>query len=908
MEKPEQAAEQLFGEALELKGDERQAFLDRACKGQWALRRMVEALLAENDRLAGWLDASPFGSPAESADSASSGPHADEAAGDPAETRVTPGSRLGPYLIEARLGQGGMGQVFRATDTRLGRAVAIKICNREFMGRFEQERRSIAAINHPHVCTLHDAGPNYLVMELVEGETLAARLKRGPLPLRETLRFGAEIAEALAVAHARGIAHRDLKPANIMLTKSGVKVLDFGLAKPLVDPGVTAAGEAMGTPAYMAPERLEGKASDARADIYALGLILREMAAGRDAHHGAAVPPPLESVVQRCLEADPEDRWQCARDLQWELESMGEALAAAGSDARRAAGERTRNVLLAAALGAMVLLAAGFVLLRYGGRPAAPQLVRVNVLLPEPSRVLSLAVAPNGRAIAVALVKDGRQQIWIRTLDSAEMTPLAGTDGAANPFWSPDSRSLAFFADARLKRIDAAGGPVQTLCDALGTLGGTWNRRGDILMGALMRVQRISEAGGAVSDLPGHGESGAEIWPSFLPDGRHYLATLGGAYAGIWLESMDRSEPRQILPDETNAAFAAPPPGSRVGAVLFTRAGTLMALPFDMKRLAATGEPFPVARGIAPSTDYRWLAATSGQGVLAWVSGQSNVWQYVWRDRQGKRLGDLGDAGSVAMISRDGKRLVGDRGGNVWVTDIATGAGTQLTFYGGILNPVWSPDGRYVAYLSTGAHGLVRKLANGAGPEELLLRTNGLAVPKSWSPDGRYILYAQITSPSGADLFALPLEGNRRPLVIANSQGNEDQGQFSPDGHWVAYTSNETGQSEIYVVPFPPNPGGGKWMVSRGGGVQARWRRDGKELFYIAPDWKMMAVEVSTRPTFQAGTPHALFDSDMADTGIRTGPISWDLAPDGQRFLIVTPMSTGTSSLNVALNWRADSR
>ncbi len=745
-------------------------------------------------------------------------------------------------------------------------------------------------------------------MELVEGETLAARLRRGKLPMRETLRFGAQIAEALAVAHAHGIVHRDLKPANIMLTKSGVKVLDFGLAKSAVDPGLTATGKVMGTPAYMSPERLEGKEADARADIYALGLILAEMATGRRSRQGPeGLPPALDRVVRRCLEADPDDRWQSARDLRWELESMAGALAASPSGSRLevAARPRSRNALLAAALAFAVLLAVVLAVLRWRQQPPSPPLARMNVLLPDKSRVLSLAVSPDGRAIAVVLVKDGKQQIWVRALDALEMTPLDGTDGAADPFWSPDSRIIGFFADARLKKIEAFGGPVQTLCDALGALGGTWNPSGDILIGSLAEVQRVSDAGGAVSSRPGHAAFGREIWPSFLPDGRHYVAAREGAQAGVWLDSMDSVQARQILPDETNAAIAAPPPGGRAGAVLFTRSGTLMELPFDMKRLRAVGDPVPLAQGIAPAMEDRWLAATSGQGTLVYVSGQSNSWRYVWRDRQGKELGAIPDAGSVVMISRDGKRLVTDRAGNIWVIAFATGSAIQLTFNRGILNPIWSPDGRYVAYLSNNAHGLVRKLANGAGPEELLLRTTTLTVPKNWSPDGRYIAYDQVTSlNNGAHLFALPVEGDRKPLVLANSPGNQDQGQFSPDGHWVAYTSNETGVSEIYVIPFPPNPGGGKWMVSRGGGVQARWRRDGRELFYISPDWKMMAVDVTTSPTFQAGTPHPQFDTDMVDTGIRTGPISWDIAPDGKRFLIVSPDSTGVSSLNVVLNWR----
>jgi eukaryotic-like serine/threonine-protein kinase len=848
------------------------------------IRREVEKLLSQNSQSSGKL----------------LDQHAADLITDLIDTPITPGCRLGPYRIDALLGQGGMGNVFRATDTRLNRPVAIKICKEAFIDRFEQESRSIAAISHPNVCTLYDVGPNYLVMELIEGETLSTRLKRGKLPNNETIRFGAQIAEALAVAHARGIVHRDLKPANIMLTKSGVKVLDFGLAKSAVDPSLTDAGGVMGTPAYMAPERLDGKVADSRSDIYAFGLILAEMTTGKRSKSPENLPPALNDVVNRCLEADPDERWQCARDLKWELESIAHAPAAA---------PHLRNALLAGALGAAALLLSVITFLHFRGRSASQPVTQVNVLLPEKSLVRSLAVSPDGRFIAVVLVKDGKQQIWIRALDALELAPLAGTANAANPFWSADSQFIAFFADAKLKKIDRSGGPVQTLCDALAAVGGTWNRNGDILIGALGQVQRVSGAGGAASKLPGHADI-TELFPAFLPDGRHYVATRDGSRSttesGLWLDSMDGPEARRILPDVTRAEIVTPIPGSPVGAILFTRAGTLMALPFDMKLLESSGEPFPVAKEIAVGTNSNWLAASSYNGVLAYVSGQRNQWQYVWRDRQGRNLGAVGDAGGVVMISPDGKRLAGDPGGAITILEFGRGLTTRLTLgSSGGMNPAWSPDGRYVAYY--GSQGIYRRATNGAGPEELLLRSHTLAVPKSWSPDGRYLIYAQINPGTGADLFALPIgQSDSHPLILAQTQATEDQGQFSPDGHWVAYTSNESGQSEIYVIPFPPAPNQGRWVVSRGGGVMPRWRRDGKELFFISPDWKMMAVDVSTNPTFQSGTPQALFDTEMVDTGIRTGPMSWDIAPDGKRFLIISENSAGASSLNVILNWRPE--
>jgi Tol biopolymer transport system component len=803
-------------------------------------------------------------------------------------TQVAGGSLLGPYKIDALLGRGGMGQVFRATDTRLDRSVAIKISNQEFIGRFEQESKAIAALNHPNICTLHDVGPNYLVMELVEGETLAMRLKRGQLSIQQSMRFGVQIAEALSAAHAKGIIHRDLKPANIMLTKTGLKVLDFGLAKSVVDPVASVESTVAGTPAYMAPEQWEGKRADARTDIYALGLVLSEMLTGRRGMQPERLPPAVQRTIARCLETDPEERWQSARDLKWELEANANTILPAAS---RSAKRVPTSVLLI--VGAMLLAALPFVVFR---EQSLQPTTRMSVLLPEKSRALSLAMAPDGSALAIVLVIQGKQQIWVRSLDALEPTPLAGTDGAVNPFWSPDSRFIAFFADDRLKKIGRSGGPVQTLCDAHAVVGGTWNRKGQILLGGLFRVQTVADTGGPVTDLPGD----QAIWPAFLPDGEHYLATHGS----IWLRSMNRPEAHRILLDISNAEVMERMPGRDVGAVLFTRAGRLMALPFNMKRLEAAGEPFPAAPGVAVSMGSHGLFTASVHGVLAYVPGQASAWHYVWRDRQGAYLGAFGDAGGVAMISPNGRQLAGDWGSEISVMDLATGVANQLTFPPSrSQNPIWSSDGQYIAYNKIG--GIFQRLANGAGPEELLVASDTLVVPKSWSPDGRFLLYTQINAVTGADLLAIPLHGSRKPFVLAQTPATEDQGQFSPDGRWVAYTSNESGESEIYIIPFPPSPGGGRWMVSRGGGVMPRWRRNGRELFYISPDSKMMAVRVDTAPTFHASNPEALFQTDIVDTGIRSGPMSWDLMPDGKRFLIISPKSQYTASVTLILNWQA---
>jgi Tol biopolymer transport system component len=893
MKKTQETAEQLFGEALDLGPGERQAFVERACEGRPELRRLVEALLDENDRLQGFLSQPPVNL---------RNPLQDRGPGsfpeDAAEGQLAAGIELGPYRIEQQVGQGGMGRVYRAWDTRLGRPVAIKTCKPALLERFKQEARSIAAISHPNVCTLYDVGSSYLVMELVEGETLAARLKRGKLNLGQTLRFGSQIAAALAVAHARGIVHRDLKPANLMLTKSGVKVLDFGLARSQSNPNLTEPGHVIGTPAYMAPELMRGEEADERSDLYALGLILTEMATGHYSRLPQDLPPALDRLIRRCLETDPDDRWQSARDLEWELESIAQSQAETRPRSRRTI---PAWVLVVAGMAIMGL--AGFAIWRRGQQVAPPPPVRVSIVLPEKSLVRSLAVSPNGRFVALVLVKDGKQRIWVRALDAPDMTPLEGTDDAADPFWSPDSRFLAFFADSKLKKIERTGGPVQTLCDSLGAVGGTWNHKGDILIGALDQVQRVSESGGPLTKIPGHANI-TELFPVFLPDGHHYLGTRGsGTEAGLWLNSTDGPEARRILPDISRALVVAAPSGSGIGAILFTRASTLMALPFNEKKLEAEGEPYAVAQQIAVGTNENWLASSSWDGLVAYVSGELSKRRYVWRDREGKDLGTFGNAGGVVMISPDGKRLVGDPGAaTIEIQDLGPGGSRRLTMgaeRGN--NPVWSADGRYVVY--TGSGGLYRIATDGGTRPELLVRSKTPAFAKSWSPDGRYLIYAQVYPGAGSDLFALPIgQSGAQPLPLWQTPATSGQGEFSPDGRWVAVTSNESGQSEIYVIPFPPN--GGKWGVSVGGGVMPRWRHDGKELFYISPDWKMMAVDVDTHPIFHSGTPHALFDTEMLDTGIRNGPMSWDIAPDGKRFLIITDKTQETLFLNVILNWR----
>ncbi len=877
---------------------------------------------------------------------------------------LTPGSRLGPYEIIAALGAGGMGEVYKAKDSRLERTVAIKVLpthlsdRPELRQRFEREARAISSLSHPHICTLHDVGHqdgvDFLVMEHLEGETLAERLARGPLPAEQVLRFGIEIADALDKAHRQGIVHRDLKPGNIMLSKSGVKLLDFGLAKVVAGAGSTSAlegltslpteaiggqpltieGTLLGTFQYMAPEQLEGKEADARTDLFALGAVLYEMATGRPAFQGKSraslissimssepppiaaaqplTPPALERVVKTCLAKDPDDRFQTAHDVTLQLQWIAEGGSQAGLPAPVAARRRTRERLAWTVAGAGVLAFVALVGVTLGRRPVAPKTMRFAV--PATRGVASIGlprISPDGSIIAFdATDSTGRAMIWVRPLDALEAQPLQGTEGAGRTFWSPDSRYLAFFSQGKLKKIAVSGGPAQTICDAPTGSDGAWGVQDIILFdGAATDPIRRVPAGGGVAAPAVKGDSANVGWPEFLPDGRHFLyLTIGNTQDKneINVGSLDSKAVRHLNVHGSRAEY------SPAGYLLFVREGTLMAQPFDARRLATTGEPFPVAEQIGGRGFDLAYFSVSRNGVLAYSTGGVASNQLLWVDRSGRTLGTAGSPGALHMpaLSPDGARIavrqIDPQTSNrdLWVLEPARGTSTRFTFDPSVdTTPLWSPDGGRVAFASNrggGVLNLFQKLATGAGAEETLMTSRSNKYLSDWSADGRFILYWEEGAETQLDLGVLPTFGDRKPFAFLKSPFNEWLGQFSPDGRWVAYTSDESGRNEVYVQSFP-GPGG-KWQVSTQGGSEPLWRSDGKELFYLATGQRLMSVEIKPGADFLAGVPTPLFQ-------MRATPDGWTrycAGAGGQRFLVAAPQQNATlAPTTLVLNWNA---
>ena len=877
---------------------------------------------------------------------------------------ILPGKRLGPYEILSAIGAGGMGEVYRAKDTRLDRIVAIKVLpshladSPELRERFEREARTIASLNHPHICTLYDIGhqdgTDFLVMEYLEGETLAQRLVKGPLPLDQVLQYAIEIADALDKAHRKGMTHRDLKPGNIMLTKSGTKLLDFGLAKlkqevapanvqlsqlPTANEPLTAQGTIVGTLQYMAPEQLEGKEVDARTDIFAFGAVVYEMATGRRAFEGKSqasliakiletdpppisslqpmTPPALDRVVKRCLAKDPDDRWQTARDMEIELKWIVEGGSEVGLAGPTVERPKSRERMLAAtAAVAVIALIALSVPAIERLRETPPPETRTEIVTPSTTDPISFALSPDGRQIAFVASGDGPSRLWLRRLDTTAAQPLAGTEGASFPFWSPDSRSVAFLADGKLKRVDIGGGSPETLTNALYVRRGTWGPDGTILFeagdaGVLFRVSASGGEPTVVTKL--EKEPSLQRFPQFLPDGRQFIFSATGApgRAGIYLGSLDSPEVKRVTAADSNGEYLP------TGWLLFIRAGTLLAQRLDPTSKELTGNPIIVADSVAiDANTYGGAFSVSASGLLAYRPRGAGPHQLIWFDRSGKMLSTVGDPDSNGLsrpyISPDGRRVAAFRTvqgkTDVWLLDASRS--TRFTFDPSAnRSPVWSPDGSQIAFDSTrkGRRDLYVKPSNGAGNEQLLVESEEDKFATDWSRDGRFLLYGSGSPQTSFDIWVVPMEGEHKPFVFLKTNFDERQAMFSPDGHWVAFVSNQSGRYEIYVQPFSagsPGTVGGQWQVSTTGGMYPRWRSDGRELYYIAPDGKLMAAPVTFSGTsFRPGTPVALFQTRIygGGTDMNVGH-QYDVSSDG-RFLINTVLEDATSPITLLQNW-----
>jgi Tol biopolymer transport system component len=881
------------------------------------------------------------------------------------------GTRLGPYEILAPLGAGGMGEVYKARDTRLERAVAVKVlpshtsASTEVRQRFEREAKTISQLSHPHICALHDVGSQdgveYLVMELLEGETLSERLAKGPLPLEQTLRYGQEIADALDKAHRQGIVHRDLKPANVMLTKSGVKLLDFGLAKAMApaapqssltalptQQNLTQEGTILGTFQYMAPEQLEGREADARTDIFAFGCVLYEMATGKKAFSAASQaslitaimsadppsissvlpmsPPALDRVVKKCLAKDPEDRWQSAADLGSELRWIAEGSSAGVASPISAAAGRRRKLqpswIVAAAL---AVLAAALAVALNGRRPAsALPLIRTSILPPENAALIATGInagpvelSPDGsHLVFVARQGEGPNQLWVRSLAESGAHSLSGTEGAVRPFWSPDGRSVGFFADAALKKVDVSGGPVFKLAESSESRGGSWSRDGVIIFTPDARgpVYRVPAGGGTPSAATAYGEKDTtHRYPWFLPDGRHflYLVRHGGAGAGenpeIRVGALDSKESRVVVHAASNAVYAS-------GFLLYILERALVAQRFDLGKLAVAGDPAVVVPDVLTDERFsRGVFSASENGLLAYQTGTSTTASVLrWFDRSGRALGDVGEPaeyfnGSNVAISPDGKRatasIVDLRTGiaDIWMIDLATGtrsrftAGTKDKFWS-----TWSPDGRFLTYASDHPGG-------GAGYDVVVRPTDGNSekviaadaaenqVPTGFSPDGRFVVFSRRRRLRD-DIWVVPADGSAAPRQISSTPG-ESMGVVSPNGRYLAYVTDQSGRSEIFVATFP-DPAG-RWQVSQTGGREPRWSRDGRELFFFGPDNRLMAADVkSDTASFEIGAIRPLFQSRRMGESYR-----YDVASDGQRFLVNAGLREELSPITLVTHW-----
>ena len=857
-------------------------------------------------------------------------------------------SRLGPYEIVAPIGAGGMGEVYKARDTRLGRTVAVKVLPQHLSGspevrlRFEREARTISQLSHPHICALYDVGNQdgveYLVMEYLEGETLADRIGKGPMPLEQVLLCGIEIAGALDRAHRQGIVHRDLKPGNVMLTKSGVKLLDFGLAKAIASPRLvseltasptitgrsplTEEGAILGTFQYMAPEQLEGKAADARTDIFAFGALLYEMATGSRVFSGSSrvslisailrddpkpiatfqpmTPPALDRVVKTCLAKDPEERWQSAHDvaseLKWITQEGSEAAIPALAVIRGKRNERIWQAVAAAA----VVVAAVLAWRSSMRRSSPPPLLRTAINLPLGLQLdtenASLAVSPDGRRIVIAASgPDAQQNLWIRSLDRLEVQPIPGTEGATYPFWSPDSRTLGFFAGRKLARTEISSGSVQTICDAVEGRGGSWSPDGRIVFapGPYGPLYLVPAAGGNPVAVTRVDEATrTHRLPYFLPDGKRVLFLSGKGVDlkdnAIFCLDLDSRKVSLVARENSGGVFARP------GELLFQRAGTLLAQPMDAGSLRLTGPPVPVAEGVwfnQPRRVGRFSVSDTGLLVFGGASLTQKS-QLTWFDVAGARLATVGNPEYFrpqgVSVAPDGKTIaasISDPAGHadIWVYEAASGVKRRFTFEAaGGYQPSWSADGKQIAY-SNASNGVLIKASDGASPAKDLLSKGASADVMGWSPDGRFLAVGYLKEKTGADILLLPTSGGEAPRTLVAGPANERNGRFSPDGKWFCYVSDESGREELYVIPFP-GPGG-KWQISSGGSNEGFWLGDGSAIAYWQPaDNKLLSVDFHAHgSTADIGPPRPLLGAKSISNAAISPP------QDGKRFLLAIP-------------------
>jgi serine/threonine protein kinase len=867
---------------------------------------------------------------------------------------LTTGTKLGPYEILATLGAGGMGEVYRARDTRLNRTVAVKILTQgiadtpEVRQRFEREARAISSLNHPHICALYDVGHQdgieYLVMEFLEGETLAARIEKGPLPTPELLRYASQIADALDKAHRQGTVHRDLKPANVMLTKSGAKLLDFGLAKgeeilqggdpgssPTMSRPLTTQGTIVGTMQYMAPEQLEGKEADARSDIFSFGAVLYEMATGKKAFEAkshasliAAIlkedPRPmrelqpmapllLERITKTCLSKDPDDRPQSAHDLKldldWVRESSGISQVAQPAVERPSSRRKTASIILISALS--TLLAAGALAFLF--RPQPPPAERLEFFIPVQEEMSHLALSPDGRMLAFVSPdqNSGANMVSVQRIGSSAISLVPGTEGASYPFWSPDDTNVAFFADGKLKKVALSGGAPQVVATATSGRGGSWNRRGVIVFSpqAAGWLWKVDADGSNLAPLTNGSYDSARIvshrWPVFLPDGEHLLF-MALAFSpsdndrGIYVCSL-KGETKRVAPS------AMGNPGYANGYLFYLdEKKALRATPFDAAKGAVGNDSQVIADlvGFQPSISWASFSVAENGTVVYNATVGATLSVLTWYDRTGKQQTTVGDIGVVSnpTLSPDGSRVAVDiadskaNNVNIWLGDLTRGTDSRFTFDNSEdVGGVWSRDGSLIAYrsLQSSDTNVFVKQSQGLQPARSIFsaKESGQAtddlVPNSWSLDGKQLLSTLQPAAGGTQLILLETAGGTRTPFLS-TKSSESNGQISPDGTWVAYASNESGDWEIYVTTFPS--AAGKWQVSRGGGTEPRWRADGKELFYIGPKSMLTAVSVDTRGSFSSGNPTPLFRAQLRAQVSSTDQFSYDVTKDGQRFLV----------------------